>query len=261
MAEENEEDYRWGDEPLELNVPVEEAKKEKPPNFVVLPVRRGSGEIIPLLMTINTLGLQDKAWVCGGHVRWMCSPRYSPEAGQDVDVYCESEEVFGKLKEYFRTQGMKEKENRMSLLFTVDKKDHENRFFSLPSIQLIKPMKVARVITNGSLKDILSNFDFTVIRIGLLNSREALADGEFFDHELTGQLRIKNIHCPISSSFRFMKYYKKGYFPKMTEIVKLFIDWDNRSDKYKMELMDLVKKKDNLSEEEIMKLEALMRID
>jgi hypothetical protein len=264
MADEENEIVKYTLEEAKVEAEEEEIKQEgeepPPPEFMEVPVIRGGQEIGNLLSIVEKVG-EGKAHVCGGHARWMCSPKYSPTPSQDVDVYCEEEGVFEKMKEHLRTMNMKELENPMSLLFRIDKEDYDHPFFALPPIQLIKPMKVARIVTVGSLAEVLRNFDFTVIRIGLIDQKHALADGEFIHHELTNQLRIKNIHCPISSSFRFMKYYKKGYFPKMTEIVKLFKDWDDRDQSYRTNLLALIEKKEELTETEIMDLEALMRID
>ena len=229
-------------------------------SFSKIPTIRGKSEIAPLL-TYLTDHVQDSAFVCGGYVRWMCSPHYKPAVPRDVDVYCKDEKTYDELYKLFDTLDMPKRENPISAEFRVTTRDYTHRFFGLPPIQLIKPIKSGSVVTKGELEEILNSFDFTVIRIGLVSIDQALADDDFYEHEKKKKLVIKNIHCPISSSFRFMKYYKKGYWPKLTEIVKLFMDWDNRDDEYRERIRLLVIKKDKLTKEEIMELEALMRID
>jgi len=249
---------------MEINIedaPESEEPKDDRPDFTTVPVLRGKFEAQILLEKLRKLLPEGAAYICGGYVRWMCSPRYEPVLPKDVDVYCENEEVFDKVVEWMRTQNMTEASSDMSISFKVKKDEPSHPFFCLPPIQIIRPMKVARIVTNGTLESILANFDFTVIRIGWIGGTFALADKDFIEHETDKRLVIKNIHCPISSSFRFMKYYKKGYFPKMTEIVKLFLDWDGRPEDYRLKILQLVEKKDNLTEKEIMELEALMRID
>ena len=229
-------------------------------SFSIIPTIRGTHEI-EILLNYLTDHVQDSAFICGGYVRWMCSPLYKPSVARDIDVYCKNETTYTTLDKVFSTLGMTKRENPISVEFRVSTKDHTHRFFGLQPIQLIKPMKIARVVTEGSLEDILNSFDFTVIRLGLIDSTKALADDDFLEHEKRKKLVIKNIHCPISSTFRFMKYYKKGYFPKLTEIVKLFVDWDSRDPEYREKLMRLVAKKEQLTKTEIMELEALMRVD
>jgi hypothetical protein len=55
----------------------------------------------------------------------------------------------------------------------------------------------------------------------------------------------------------------KGYFAPLTEILELFLDWDNRSKEYKSNIIKLVDefRQEGLTQEDINKLEALMRID
>ena len=77
---------------------------------------------------------------------------------------------------------------------------------------------------------------------------------------------IKNIHCPISSTYRIIKYTRRGYWVNTPEILKLFVDWEDRDDEYKARLMDFF---DRLAdgeaaeptEQEIMEIERLLRID
>jgi hypothetical protein len=109
------------------------------------------------------------------------------------------------------------------------------------------------------METILENFDFTVVRIGLSNPEVALADADFMHDEEKHQLRIKNIHCPISSTYRVMKYRSKGYWPPTLEILKLFFDWDERDEEYKMNIFQFFQKEDP-TKEEIDEMERLMRV-
>jgi hypothetical protein len=228
-------------------------------SFSLIKVVRGSSDVAPLLELIQQT--TQEAFVCGGYVRWMCSNNYNPVLPGDIDIYCKDKEAYNILLKKFSSMNMIYSENRIASMFSVDRKDHAHPLFALPDIQLIKPMKIAKVVTQGTMEEILNSFDFTVIRLGLLSDKVALADDDFYEHEGHKLLVIKNIHCPISSTFRFMKYFKKGYWAKLTEIVKLFIDWDGRDAKYRIEIMDFISRKDNLSENDIMRLEELMRID
>ena len=109
-----------------------------------------------------------------------------------------------------------------------------------PTLQLIKPVEEGAIVAVGEMEDILNNFDFTVVRCGLISSTEIMADIDFLKDEQKHILRIKNIHCPISSMLRCMKYSRKGYCIKPMEVLKLFADWDNRNDEYKERLYDFL---------------------
>jgi hypothetical protein len=127
-------------------------------------------------------------------------------------------------------------------------------------VQLIKPVKEGAIMTAGTMEEVLENFDFTVVRVGLLNKKEAMADRMFLEDEIAHHLRLRFIHCPISSLLRIMKYGKKGYWSSPNQVALLFIDWDHRPDEYRLkiaEFFDLTE----FTQEEVDHLEALMRID
>ena len=134
----------------------------------------------------------------------------------------------------------------------------------MPPIQLIKPMQEARIVSFGDKKTILENFDFTVIRAAIISSEQVYVDADFLHDEKHTLLRLKNIHCPVSSSLRCMKYSRKGYWLRPFECLKLFIDWTDRPDEYRVKLVEFLHKaseNDGLSQEEVDELETMMRID
>jgi hypothetical protein len=56
-----------------------------------------------------------------------------------------------------------------------------------------------------------------------------------------------------------MKYRSKGYWPPTLEILKLFFDWDERDEEYKMNIFQFFQKEDP-TKEEIDEMERLMRV-
>jgi hypothetical protein len=235
-------------------------EKEKKKRYIsqqgweVVPVVRGFTEIKKLHYLLRNA----RAMILGGYVRYMCSPSKKVSPASDVDVYCETKEVFEHLRRVFKEEKFEMKaENDLALTYKPFEKDH--LMFGCPQVQLIKPMQEGVVVTEGGMEKILENFDFTVVRIGLLNPSEALADADFMHDEEKRQLRIKNIHCPISSSYRLMKYRVKGYWPPTFEVLKLFLDWDERDEEYKQKIMDFFRKEDP-TREEIDELERMMRV-
>jgi len=227
--------------------------------FQKVPIIRGFTEIEDLVEICE----QFNAVICGGYVRYMCSPRKNPVQAKDVDVFPKSERSFNDLKQHFlEVKGFTVKhENNVSLTLEAPK---GTIWEYCPVIQLIKPVKEGAIVTLGTLEEILENFDFTVVRAGLLSSTFALVDEDFLSDEKKMVLRLKNIHCPVSSLLRCMKYGNKGYFLRPMEAMKLFMDWDNRSNEYKSQLVEFFDKsrtEDKWTREEIDQLEVLLRVD
>lgn len=239
----------------EQKKPVYESRN----GFETVPIYRGFYEIKKVFEIINPLG----AIICGGYARYCASNHKNPLVGADVDVYCPSDEVFETLKTIFTVQHKLEvkHENEMALTF---KKTTEGHLAHTPIIQLIKPIKEGRVVAVGSMEDILSNFDFTVVRAGIINDHECMVDADFLHDEERRILRLKNIHCPISSTLRCMKYAAKGYWLPPFQCLALFTDWDGRSDEYRQKLyafLDEAQDGEGLSQEQVNELEKMMRVD
>jgi hypothetical protein len=236
----------------------EKKKKEKyksKDGFVEVEVLRGFTEISSMYSVVNAHG----GIILGGYVRYMCSPsvqkRLAPSS--DLDIYSPDKEIFHTLKESFTNFGVEMKaENDLAVTYKPFKRDHD--FFPCPKIQLVKPMEEGVVVTQGDMRSILENFDFTVVRIGLLSPTRALADADFLHDEEKHVMRIKNIHCPISTFYRIMKYNRKGYWPATSQIVKVFLDWDGRDEEYKMKIIEFLQKEDP-TKDEIDKMEKMMR--
>ena len=63
--------------------------------------------------------------------------------------------------------------------------------------------------------------------------------------------------------YRCIKYMNKGYWLPTTQAISLFIDWMNRPQSYREEIIESMNKASTtgLTQTEIDHLEALMRID
>lgn len=114
-------------------------------------------------------------------------------------------------------------------------------------LNLIKPSTVQF----KTLVELVSQFDFSVNRIALLDKSWAIADKDFLKDELEGKLQLKFIHCCISGVSRIAKYIKKGYHCPLSEIVKLFKDWDSRSADYKDNVLKIVSEEATVDQKEI----------
>jgi hypothetical protein len=245
----------------------EEIPQKEPPKieayisqdgFVVAPVYRGFTEIREVYYDVISKG----GIICGGYVRYMASPRSDPACAGDLDVFCPTEEIFEALKEVFRSRLVKRVETEVAI--TYNRGGRDCKYFPSPPIQLIKPIREGKIVANGTMEEILDNFDFTVIRCGLLGIKKALVDADFLHDEEKMILRLKNIHCPISSTLRCMKYAKKGYWMPPMHVLKLFFDWEGRDPEYRNKLAQFLASANEgrgLSKEDVDQLEAMMRID
>jgi hypothetical protein len=227
--------------------------------FEKVPIIRGFYEIEPLFNTIKKYS----GMLMGGYVRWMCSPADQPILPGDIDVYFCSEGDYDRCKEDLLNEGLQVKhENVVSCTFA--KATVDSKYRGCPDIQLIKPIEEGNILTMGSMESILDNFDFSVVRAGVINKHTAMVDKDFLHDEARKILRLKNIHCPVGSTLRCMKYSKKGYWLPPTQVFRLFVDWDNRTAEYKEKLYDFVTKANDgtgLSQKEIDEMEAMFRVD
>jgi hypothetical protein len=236
-------------------------KKEKyevQDGFVHAPVIRGFGAIRPLWVR-----LVKTTFICGGYVRFMCSMNKNPIEAGDVDVYCKDEDAFLRQSKVLEQHLNIRHESDVAITFSRPE-ERDNPFYHCPAVQLIRPIREGAIVANGEMEEIIDNFDFSVIRGALLSPETALVDANFDHDEEKLILRIRNIHCPISSMFRCVKYSKKGYFMPPSEAVKLFLDWEQRDEAYRMKIVEYLEKArdgEGLSKEEVDELEALMQID
>ena len=247
------------------------SKEEKLPpayiskeGFEKVKVIRGFTEIEPLYEELCILLDYGDVHFLGGYIRYMCSPHPSPAKPGDLDIYFKDEDIYKKIKEEFIGWGFTIKhENPVSVSFALIT-DTDNRFFGTPEVQLIKPIEDGAIKAVGEMEHIISNFDFTVIRCGFISPQLALVDADFMHDEEHRILRIKNIHCPISSTLRCMKYARKGYWLPPLQCCRLFFDWEDRTDAYRQEIYEFLieaDKGEGLTREDIEKMERLMRID
>jgi hypothetical protein len=228
-------------------------------NFVIVPIKRGFLEIEKLYHAIVPLG----GMICGGYARYCASPRWQPDPASDVDIYCSEKEVFEEIRKFFLDKLEIRHTNDMAITYTHPK---DGDYYFAPPIQLIKPIKEGAIVAKGRMEDILQNFDFSVIRAAIKSPTEVMVDKDFLEDEKHKRLVLKNIHCPISSTLRCMKYSRKGYWLRPFGVLKLLQDWENRSDSYRNKITEMLYRskndpKNGLTKEEVEELEALMRID
>lgn len=237
--------------------------------FVKLRVRRGFTEVAPLY----DLCQKHNAVICGGYARYCASglPNNRVVPAGDADLFPREDADVVAMQKSLEDMGFELRyENHVSVTMKPSKEKKED-LMGIPTPQIIKPVKEGRIMTVGAVEDILVNFDFTIVRAALISPTEVLVDPQFENDERNKILRLKNIHCPVSSLLRCMKYARKGYFLRPAQALKLFIDCDERDDEYRSDLIKMFQKSakgkkdannpDGMTQEEIDELEGLLRID
>jgi hypothetical protein len=233
--------------------------------FKTIPLLRGFTEI----SVLYDLAQKNDCVICGGYARYCGSPLLTANVkhASDLDLFPKSEQACeNMLKDLIAMGYEKAHENHVSItLRAVDK--NNIKLLSIPTPQIIKPVIEGKIVTLGTVEEILQNFDFTIVRAAVISPTELLVDEDFENDEMHGILRLKNIHCPISSLLRCCKYARKGYFMRPMEALKLFQDWTNRGLEYQQRISELFlvsmkgDKEDGITQKEIDELEALLRID
>ena len=203
----------------------------------------------------DTFMIPGWSYIAGSFARWAFSTAAHPVAPSDIDIFVWDANVYGRLKARLDYRLKIRNDNPACITYLKD-----DTHKTIPPIQLIKPRHEGNVVTEGDVKTILDNFDFTVTKAAIVNKNEGIIGEDFDKHEQVKKLCIQNIHCPVSSTYRVIKYCKKGYNISTAELAKVFVDWENRDDEYKLKLLALLQNSD-LNQDEIDELEKLLRID
>lgn len=232
--------------------------------FTTTPILRGFQEIEILF----NLAQKHRTIIAGGYSRYYVSRKRNPFPAQDVDLFPQTLETSAALVNELLSLGFSIKfENDVSVTFNEIVNNPDPRWQVVPQVQVIKSLNEGRMVTMGTLEEILGNFDFSVTRAAILNSTTGMVDEFFHGDDLEGRIRIQNIHCPISSTLRTIKYCKKNYWITASEVVKLFNDWDARPIEYKNNIVNTLSKimesdpDKKPTKEEISRLYKLMNVD
>jgi len=130
-------------------------------------------------------------------------------------------------------------------------------------VEVVKPFGNQYMKTFGKPEEVVVRFDFSVVRAYLIDNNssqlQAYVDERFDEDTAAKHLVITHINCPVAVAQRVAKYAKKGYSIGIRELIKLFVEWQNRPPEYRNRLLELLRRE--LSEEEFTELERLLRID
>lgn len=201
--------------------------------FTQIPVLRGFEAIKP----IYEVAQKEGGFIAGGYVRYMCSPHENPAPAGDVDMFPSNDDALCRLLAALCYRLDYQTKRESNVAYTLEKPN------ALP-VQLMKTFERGVVKTFGTLEEIIGNFDFTVVRLGLLSETTALADCEFPMDEFHKTLQLRVISSPVAALLRANKYAGKGYFLGPGEAVKLFSDWDGRTAEWREKMIEFLQRGD-----------------
>jgi hypothetical protein len=232
----------------------------------VIPIQKQlPTELKEVLKIIRGLG-----FIAGSCARYYASNLSDEVKYNDIDIFSYSEKDFDEI--IFRLEKNKwirkkespnaiqfEKEFRKSKPAKSKSKSKSPLIREVHIVEVVKPFKNEWMQTYGKPKDVLEQFDFTVVKAYFLNEKYIYVDEHFVMDNEKRRLVITHINCPLAVAQRVVKYGRKGYNIGIREMMKLFIEWENRPREYRERLLELLKK--DLTDEEFEELERLLRID
>jgi hypothetical protein len=191
-------------------------------------IKRGT-DVIKLVFEISG----GEGFIAGGFARYCLSNLTNPSIPGDIDLFCHDEKTYERILERFSNHPKCVKKSNTTIEtkfeYRINSGYHQNGY----SIQLIKPIQILNMVSEGGYTEILSNFDFTVSKAAILPTLEAFVWHSFHDDDACKALIVDHIHCPISSMKRVIKYTQKGFSIESVELLKLFEDYEKRSERWK----------------------------
>ncbi len=186
-------------------------------------------DTVQLMQTLT----KGKGFIAGGFARYCLDPAEPLMAG-DIDIFTRNEEEHAAILSSFTEHTLMQRTHESLIETKWDYKLKTGFKKESYSIQLINPVRIENMVGYGTIDEVLASFDFTIIKAAI-----DLADLQTYTHEdfafdnSVKELIIENIHCPISTMGRVVKYTKKGFSCPNKELLKLFSDYEKRTPEWK----------------------------
>jgi hypothetical protein len=174
-----------------------------------------------------------EGFIAGGFARYCTSRKDSPVVPNDIDLFCGDAEAFERIVQRVRQHPSTVKKSESPIEIKYEYRLAQGFHKDSYTLQIIKPSAVLNMVADGDYTRVLENFDFTIAKCAILPTGEAIVHANFHLHDEEDKLVITNIHCPISSMKRVLKYAKRGYSVESAELLKLFKDYETRSPEWK----------------------------
>lgn len=175
----------------------------------------------------------DEGFIAGGFARYCVSKADEPNVPGDIDVFCKDDDTYNRITERFKKNPSVVRKSASDIEVKYEYRIAEGYHKDCYNIQLIRPVSIFNMVADGDWPRILDNFDFTIAKCAIISSEEAMVHEDFHDHDASGVLVVTNIHCPISSMKRAIKYCTKGFSIPSRELLKLFKDYESRPQDWK----------------------------
>lgn len=207
------------------------------PNYIVTQMHRGQ-DIVELIFRLSG----GAGFISGGFARWVLSRKDSPEVPGDIDVFARDDVEYGEIRTRFDQDVNMRRRTESDLECKYEYRMSEGFHKNCYRIQLIKPLRIDRMVSGGDPYEVLDNFDFTIAKAAIYptpripgNASEfhVVCHKDFHEHDANSYLVLTHIHCPISSMKRVLKYTTRGFKISSAELLKLFDDYEKRSPEWK----------------------------
>lgn len=207
--------------------------------FTEVKVQRGFDEI----EEVYSIATEHRAVIAGGYARYMCSTAPEVVPASDVDLFPREDCDFYGLRKRLRLAGYESTRDGR----TAYSLENDNGV----KVQIIKPVEIGKIKTFGTVEEILSFFDFSIVSVAITSPTTALADTDFECHEFCHELRLRTINSPIACIARVNKYAARGYWFPPTEALRLFQLWDTYSVERRAAMVTFLETREGLTQEEI----------
>lgn len=207
--------------------------------FREVKVQRGFDEV----EEVYGIATEHRAVIAGGYARYMCSTAPEVAPAGDIDLFPREDCDIHSLSIDLIMKGYKlvrEGRTAYSMVNDIGTK-----------VQIIKPVQIGKIKTFGTVEEILSFFDFSVVSVAITSPTTALADNDFECHEFCHELRLRTVNSPIACIARVNKYAARGYWFPPTEALRLFQLWDSYSVEYRTAMTDFLQNREAWTQEEI----------
>lgn len=200
-----------------------------------VPIRRGYNELRPLNQLLIEGGCEEKVFIAGGYAGYMAGWH---ESQKDIDLFLTKELDYGRVYKLLADTLTVEMETSRAVTFTRYSNPFDS-FFSVPPIQLIKPVITRRYANAGKPETVLHSFDLALCQICFFLNRLVLyATKAAFDSYEENCTILRNIRDPVYTILRLQKYKERGYSYQRRDIIEVMNSWCSMSDEEKQEVQE-----------------------
>ena len=191
-----------------------------------------------------------KAFFAGGYARWLYINTFHLDVHTDLDLFPSDKDLFGYAEVldnsilesvyelgFFDHVAEPAQNSTLLLNFT-----HPDDSMVIP-LQFVRPISSPALMSAGDPVKQLQRFNFYSSQFAVeikddeavfYYTEEGIAD---LKH---GCLRINAINSPLGMMRRIVKDTAKGFTISLKEMLRLFTDWDTRSDEYRTSVVRAV---------------------